>query len=365
MGYKQYSVMKGNYNKIRINGKSYNREIISELFISQPIPVTMERENRKVFDFVMEWLDENEAITVSTSGSTGKPKKIALLKKNMIQSAILTSQYLGLKKNMTAMLCMPVNYIAGKMMIVRAFVTGYNLITAPPSANPFGQLTRPVNFTALTPYQLFHSFSDIKRLKIDKILVGGGEISADLEKRANDLSTELFATYGMTETYSHVALRKINGPDSTEIYSALDGISFYVDNRDCLVIHAPMLAENDLVTNDMVGLIDKHHFRWLGRYDNVINTGGIKVFPETIERKISGLITVPFFISSVKDEELNQKVVLVIEGKPFEKDYESQLMEQISNRLLRYEVPKSIRYTDKFLYSKSGKILRTKSFAIK
>lgn len=352
--------MKGIYNNIRINGKSYNREIIFELYNNRPISVSPEPEINSIFDFVREWLDDNDTITVSTSGSTGRPKKISLLKKNMVQSALLTRQYFGLKKDMKAMLCMPVDYIAGKMMIVRAFVSGYNLITVPPSANPFRYLTQPVNFTALTPYQLYHSLIDINRLKIDRILVGGGEIPADLEKKVNDLSTEIYATYGMTETCSHVALRKVNGQDSTDIYSALKGISFYMDNRDCLVIHAPMLAENDLVTNDMVELIDKHHFKWLGRYDNVINTGGIKVFPETIERKISGLITAPFFISSIHDNSLSEKVVIVIEGEPLTKYQESLLLRQIIKRLNRFECPKEILYTKKVRYLKSGKILRRK-----
>jgi O-succinylbenzoic acid--CoA ligase len=361
MGYKPDFAMKEAYSDIRLNGKPYNGLTLLRLcndkkWLSSADPATV-----KIFQFIAEWLNKQDHITLSTSGSTGEPKKIRLLKNHMIQSALLTQHLFDLNEDKTALLCMPVEYIAGKMMIVRAFVTGYNLITIPPSANPFKHVGQAIDFTALTPYQLYHSLEDIRRLNIRQIIVGGGEISPELEKKIKDMAAEIFAAFGMTETCSHVALRKANGSDATDIYTALEGISFLLDERECLVIDAPMLSAKKIVTNDAVELIDNKHFRWLGRYDNVINTGGIKVYPEAVEKKISGLVNRPFFISSLSDSELSEKVVIVVEGTRLKKNQENRLMQQFGSSLGRYEIPKAFLYVEKFIFAKSGKILRKKS----
>lgn len=353
--------MKKAYTDIRLNGRLCDRETIlrlckDDVWLSSAEPFTV-----KIFRFIKEWLDDNDSISVSTSGSTGHPKTIKLLKQQMIQSALLTQHFFDLNEKTTALQCLPMNYIAGKMMIVRAFVTGYNLIAALPSAHPFKKIKQTIDFTALTPYQLYHSLEDIKRLNIRQIIVGGGEISNELEKKIRSIRSEIFATYGMTETCSHVALRKANGEDATDVYTALNGISFLQDQRSCLLIHAPMLSAKKIITNDVVELTDDMHFRWLGRYDNVINTGGVKVFPESIEKKIYGLISRPFFIGSLKDSELSEKVVIVVEGNPYSKDHESRLMQQFRKNLTGYENPKEFLYIDKFIHSESGKILRKKT----
>ena len=349
------------YSEIRLNGKPYDKQTLLRLCNDKVWLRSLEPETSQIFRFIEEWLDDDDSISVSTSGSTGHPKMIKLLKQQMIQSALLTQHFFELNEKTTALHCLPMNYIAGKMMIVRAFVTGYNLITAQPSANPFKKTKQTIDFTALTPYQLYHSLEDITRLNIRQIIVGGGVISTELEKKIKPIRSEIFATYGMTETASHVALRKANGKDATDIYTALKGISFLRDQRNCLLVHAPMLSAKKIITNDVVELIDNMHFRWLGRYDNVIITGGIKVFPETIEKKIYGLISMPFFISSVKDSELSEKVVIVIEGKPFGNIHESRLMKAFAKRLARFENIKEFLYIDHFVYSESGKILRKKT----
>lgn len=353
--------MRTSYTDIRLNGKYYNRRSLVRLCSEKAWAGPADPETTGIFKFICEWLNEQNYVTLSTSGSTGDPKKIRLLKKNMIRSALLTQQFFNLDENKTALLCLPTGYIAGKMMIVRAFVTGYNLITAAPAANPFKSIRQYIDFAALTPYQLYHSLEDISRLHIRQIIVGGGEISAELEKSIALIDSEIHATYGMTETCSHVALRKANGKDATDIYAALKGISFSHDERKCLVINAPMLSEHQTVTNDVVELIDDDHFRWLGRYDNVINTGGIKVYPEVIEKKIYGIINRPFYISAVADSELSEKAVIVVEGTRFSKDREYRFMQQFRDRLDRYENPKEFFYTEHFSYSESGKILRKKT----
>jgi O-succinylbenzoic acid--CoA ligase len=353
--------MKIAYTDIRLNGKQYDRETLLRLCNDKLRLNSDEPEISQIFLFINEWLDENKTITVSTSGSTGQPKIIKLKKQYLVQSALLTRRFFSLDKTTTALLCLPMDYIAGKMMIVRAFVTGYNLLTVPPSASPFHKIKQGIDFAAVTPYQLYHSVDDINRLTIKQIIVGGGEISTELEEKTRHLSPEIYATYGMTETCSHVALRKVNGKGATDIYTALNDISFRQDERKCLVIYAPMLSAKKIATNDVVELMDNKRFRWLGRYDNVINSGGVKVFPEVVEKKINGLINRLFFISSVKDTELSEKVVIVVEGKPYGNHHESRLLKAFEKRLERYENPKAFVYTDHFVYAKSGKILRKKT----
>jgi O-succinylbenzoic acid--CoA ligase len=324
---------------------------------------TKEPFTAQIFQFIGEWLDDNDYIPVSTSGSTGQPKTIKLMKTQMIQSALLTKHYFGLHSKTTALHCLPVNYIAGKMMIVRAFVAGFNLVTTQPSARPFEKTKQPIDFTALTPYQLHHSLEDIRRLNIKEIIVGGGEIPAKLEERIRNVPSEIYAAYGMTETCSHVALRKANGKGATDIFTALDGITFRQDERKCLIIHAPVLSAGKIQTSDVVDYIDDKHFRWMGRYDNVINTGGVKVFPENIEKKLYGLIERPFFISSVKDSQLSDKVVIIVEGEPFGNDDESRLVKAFSQRLSKFEKPRKFLYSGHFIYSESGKILRKETLS--
>jgi len=353
--------MMKSHSDIRLNGKSYNRQTLLDLCHDDGWLNSSDPPIPDIFQFIRQWLDDCDTISVSTSGSTGHPKTIKLLKHHMIQSALMTRRFFCLDENTTALLCLPTEYIAGKMMIARAFVTGYNLITVLPSASPLKKIKQEIDFTALTPYQLFHSVDDIKRLNIKQIIVGGGEISTGLEMKIMDLPSDIFATYGMTETCSHVALRKTNGKDATDIYTALEGIYFRQDERKCLVIQAPMLSDKKIVTSDVAELIDETHFRWLGRYDNVINTGGVKVFPEIIEKRISGLIDRPFFISSLKDSELSEKVIMVIEGEPFGHSRESLLVKAFEKHLTKYEKPRKFLYTEHFVYSESGKILREKT----
>ncbi|MBN2215362.1 MAG: AMP-binding protein [Bacteroidales bacterium] len=353
--------MKSTYSDIRLNGIFYKRQSLLKLFSDKGWFGSVEPATTQVLKFAGEWLDDRDYITLLTSGTTGNPKKIRLLKDSMVRSAMLTQHFFSLDDSKNALLCLPTGYIAGIMMIVRAFVTGYNLITAPPSANPLENIRQSVDFTALTPYQLYHSLGDIRRLNIRQIIVGGGEIPAELEKKIMNIPSDIYATYGMTETCSHVALRKLNGTDAADNYTALEGISFLQDQRQCLVIDAPMLSVKKIFTSDVVELIDNKHFRWLGRCDNVINTGGIKVYPEAVEKKIHGLFNRPFFISSVKDSKLSEKLIIVVEGEHLTKEQEYRLLKQFRARLGRYEHPKEFLYIKRFRYTRSGKILRKES----
>ncbi len=350
--------MSKEYSSIKLNGKPYSNKELQETCLNLSSCNSFADEQRKIFQFITEWLDNSKTILVSTSGSTGKRKTIYLYKQHMINSARLTVHFFNLTKNDTVLLCLPVEYIAGKMMIIRALVSGFNLITIPPSVNPFAKLNQPIDFVAITPQQFYHSLNDIQHLPVKKIIIGGGEIPQALESKARDLHAEVYATYGMTETCSHIAIRKVNGSNASDFYQTFERITVEKDERECLVIHAPMLSEYKIITNDIVDLYNENCFKWLGRYDHVINTGGVKVFPEKIEKKISEIISNPLFVTALPDIELSEKVVLVLEEKLISKNRKKELIKKIKGILSKYEVPKDILPVEKFRYSSTGKILR-------
>jgi len=313
-----------------------------------------------LFIFLENWLDESDIIHAQTSGSTGVPKKLELKKEQMKASAKLTNQFFDLQKEDTVLLCLSTNYIAGKMMIVRALVGHLHLIAIEPTSYP--PINKPVKFTAMVPMQveaLLNSTEGLATMNyIDKLIIGGSATSALLETKLQNVSTNCYATYGMTETVSHIALRKINGSDSSDEYRALEGVWFEQDERDCLVIHAPHLQAEPFITNDIVKLKNRNCFEWIGRFDNVINSGGVKLFPETIEKKISSFIAQRFYITSRKDEKLGEKVVLVIESEPFTELKKQQLDIQLNSNLGKFEKPREIIFTPKFEETSTGKVKR-------
>lgn len=303
-------------------------------------------------DFLIEWLQEDTSVRLTTSGSTGAPKPIYLQKKNMVASAEATAHYFNLQAGTTVLLCMPAKFIAGKMMLVRAMQMGWKIDFVKPSQNPL-TADKTYDFVAMTPYQVHHSLQDLDKAKI--VLIGGGAVDADLHKQLQQVKTNAFASYGMTETCSHVALRPINGPKATSTYQAIQNVKFSVDSRDCLVIDAPNIHDDILTTNDIVALKSDTSFVWKGRYDSVINSGGVKIHPEMLEQKLASHISVPFFIGSITDAILENKVVLVIERK---EPITEKILQKALGRLDKYEQPKDIFYLPNFLWTDTGKIKR-------
>lgn len=303
--------------------------------------------------FILEWLDENDFITVKTSGSTGIPKSIKLQKDHVFNSAEATVKYFDLKENTKALLCLSSEYIAGKMMLVRAMIAGWDLCTTAPEKNPLENIDDTFDFSAMVPYQVFHSLKDLHKVK--KLIVGGGAVSAELDKQLQKIKTRVFATYGMTETISHVAVRPINGTKKSAIFSALPKVNFSLNGNNCLQIHAPEISEESIVTNDVVELISPTSFKFLGRADNVINTGGVKVHPEIVEEKLSPHINQPFFIASEKDDALGERVILIIESK---KQLKLEDYTETFNSLSAYEKPKKIYTLPHFIYTETGKVKR-------
>ncbi len=309
--------------------------------------------------FLNEWDDDNDFILAQTSGSTGVPKSIELQKKHMIASAKKTLDFFQLKSGQTAYLPLSTATIAGKMMVVRAIVGKLKLIIGPISSDSLLHYDQKLDFTAVVPLQLEHALTnDSSRLhNIKNILVGGAQLSDQLIKTVVFNKLCVFQSYGMTETMSHVAIRKIDNSNNL-IYYCLNDINLSINSRSELIIHAPDLGIDALQTNDIVELHTSTSFTWLGRSDFVINSGGKKIFPETVEKKLSNLIQVPYFIYGVPDDHLGTTVVLIIESA--KKIMYSR--EDFESFLEKFELPKRIIFIEQFARTTSHKIDRKTSY---
>lgn len=314
---------------------------------------------KKIYAFIREWIDEKDYITQTSSGTTGTPKKLKLPKKSMMLSAQRTCELFDLHFGQTVLLCLPMDYIAGKMMVVRAFTGGLNLLLTEPSSMPditgFGK----IDFCAMVPLQAYNSLNSVETLRrIKKLIIGGAEIRDELEVMLRDLPNEVYATYGMAETCSHVAIRKISGIDYERLYTAIPGVSFSVDKRGCLEIEADFL-DHKVITNDVVDLSDNTTFRWIGRYDSLINSGGLKIIPEEIEAIVSKTTGLDCAVIGVADKKLGEKVVLVLEkggSEITEKELESALIDELPKR---YH-PKEVIFIDELPRNHSFKVDRYK-----
>ena len=303
--------------------------------------------------FTLDWLNPSPTINVRTSGSTGAPRTIRMKKNWMKASARLTGEMFGLKAGDSALLCLPLQFVAGKMMLVRAMSLDLDLKVVAPSSDPLANITENIDFLAMTPMQLSNSLMRGRLQKTKTVLVGGAQLSPVMMGKIQSQEARIFETWGMTETASHIAIRPLNGPDKSDSFSALPGIRFDQDENGCLIIQANHLGRKKIYTNDIVDLIDDYSFRWLGRCDNVINTGGVKIFPEVIEKKLAPFIADrDFFIGSTIDAVLGQKITLYIEGEPF------KLTKKIYASLTKFEKPKDVRFIAKFPRTETGKIIR-------
>ena len=346
------------------NGQYHSSEELHLLAGNLILPEKTDWE-QELGKFLIQWLDDEEFIRVKTSGSTGVPKIIELGKKVMLTSASMTGSFLGLKENQTALLCLRAGYIAGIMMVVRAMALRMNLITTPPFGSPLDNLPdfQPVDFTAMVPAQVFNSLktneSKRKLESIGTLIIGGAPISAEVEQLISNLKGKIFATFGMTETITHIALRRLNGPERSDVYTILPGISIAKDERGCLIAQVPYLEGNEVKTNDLVSIESPTTFRWLGRADNVINCGGIKLIPEEIERKIAALIKQRFIIAPIPDKKSGEIPVLIIESPaPLDEHEKDNILNTIKPKLFNSEMPRQVLRVNHFSETENGKIDR-------
>jgi len=313
-----------------------------------------------LFCFLNDWFDPSEEMIVYTSGTTGIPKPMVVQKKFMMQSACMTCDFFGLKPNDKILLCMSLNFIAGKMMVVRALVAGLDLYPIEPSGNPLKNADVSFRFASMVPLQIFNSFQnpiEAERLRnIGILLIGGGSIDAAQENKLKDFPNAVYASYGMAETLSHIALRRLNGLNASLNFTPLPSVKLSVSEDDALIIEAPLVCENRLFTNDLAEINPDGSFRILGRKDQVIVTGGLKVQTEVLEATLSTLISVPFAITSLPDPKFGEIIVLVVE-QPID---ESQLTAMLPS----FQVPKKIQVVKSIPRTESGKIDRAALKAI-
>ncbi len=327
--------------------------------------------------FCQQWLRGDTEFVVHTSGSTGQPKPIQLTRAQMAASAQMTLRALGLSPGDRALVCLHPGYIAGIMMLVRGLVGDLALTVVNPSARPLAQTGgERFAFTALVPLQLqalliAREVDDHLLIlnQMKALLVGGAPVGSALAEHLQVIQAPVYATYGMTETVSHIALRRLNGPLRSEYYTALPGVILGQDPRGCLTITAPVTQGQTLITNDRVRLIDAHIFEWLGRADNVINSGGVKIQVEKIENGVDKTLTYltinrRFVVVGLPDERLGEQTTLVIEGEPLPPARQAALQAQLAMGLGRYEVPQSVRYWPTFPETATGKVDRNQLKAV-
>lgn len=322
-------------------------------------------------DFLSEWNNDSDRVLVHTSGSTGKPKPMMVEKKRMLNSARITCDFLGLKPGDSALLCMSLDYIAGKMVVVRSIERHLHLISVSPSGHPLKNIdlkdangkdvNGEITFAAMVPMQVYNTLQvpeERERLThIRHLIIGGGAIDASLEKELRSLpgNIAIWSTYGMTETLSHIALRRINGAEASEWYQPFDSVKISQTEEGCLVIDAPLVCAETLVTNDIVE-IEKLRFRIKGRKDNVICSGGIKIQIEEVEEFLKPHLEKPFMLAKKKDEKFGEIAVLLTEDEDLKK-VEATIRRLLSDH--KYWIPREFRYVDHLPLTETGKPKRS------
>lgn len=333
--------------------------------------------SQKVSDFIEEWYNTSDQVLVKTSGSTGAPKLLWVEKHRMEASAKITCDFLGLQPGDTALLCMPLDFIAGKMMVVRAIERKLRLICIAPTGHPMTveqgmmydftstpftsypvSLPAEITFAAMVPLQVYNSLQEQQEcqqlMKIRQLIIGGGAIDDPLSEKLKSFPHAVWSTYGMTETLSHIALRRLSGIEASEWYTPFDGVHLSLNTDQCLVIDAPHVCEQPLVTNDIAELLDdgSMRFRIIGRKDNVICSGGVKIQIEEVEKVLRPHFSVPFVISKRKDPKFGEVVVLLYESA------EEQDFSQAISSLPRYWQPKYCLRVDHIPMTETGKPAR-------
>ncbi|MBP7396211.1 MAG: AMP-binding protein [Flavobacterium sp.] len=335
------------HNHFKFNGVHLGREqlcTVAYSFIKEGADF-----QKALGDFLIDWFDDKTYIEMNTSGTTGAPKLIRVEKEAMVSSALSTGDFFDLNPGNKVLHCLPVDYVAGKMMFVRSFILGLDMDFVEPNSNPLEYNDVKYDFAAMVPLQAKNSLAKLTNIK--KIIIGGVKIHKSLEQELVKLPNEIYETYGMTETITHIAAKRVG----ERAFTVLPNVTVSSNENNCLVVHAKKINPEPIVTNDIVEIVSDTQFVWLGRFDNVINSGGIKLIPEKIEEKLSTHIPRRYFVYGQADDVLGEKVVLYVEGEPIAID------EEVFSVLDKYEKPKNIVFIPKFTVTATGKIVRKES----
>jgi o-succinylbenzoate---CoA ligase len=326
------------------------------------LPIASTEYEQKVIDFCKKWQSGQQEFILKTSGSTGEPKPITLTRFQMEASAKLTGKTFDLQKGDKALVCLNVEYIAGIMMLVRGMVLELELTIIEPNSNPLDNLQSSLfDFAAFVPLQLQNIMAHKNQVsvlnKMKAIIVGGAAVNEVLEQEIQNLHVPVFSTYGMTETVSHIAIRRLNGEDRTDNFKVLDNVKIGIDERNCLNIKADA-SNNDLVqTNDIVEIVNESAFKLIGRFDNIINSGGVKIQLEKVEKTAEQYLKGNrFFAFGIEDLVLGQKLILVVEVDFLSEENKNMLIQNLNKNLSKYEIPKQIFTINPFSETPTGKI---------
>lgn len=339
--------------RLLLQGKEYTAGDISRLVAegAENCPPAL----WDLYFFLEKWFDASPVIIVHTSGSTGTPKELVVRKDRMMQSARLTCEFLNLQAGDTALLCMNLRYIGAMMVVVRSLVAGLNLIVRPASGHPLSDIEEPLRFAAMVPLQVYNTLrvpEEKERLEqTDILIIGGGAVDDSLEAEMSALPTAIYSTYGMTETLSHIALRRLNGDTASKHYYPFPTVELSLSAESTLVIKAPLICGEVLQTNDIACLYPDGSFTIAGRKDNVINSGGIKIQAEEMEKRLRPFIPVPFVVTSVPDPRLGQALTLLIAGQVDVRELESKLQTVLD----AYHRPRHIFMTESIPQTENGK----------
>ena len=339
--------------RLLLQGKEYTAGDISRLVAegAENCPPAL----WDLYFFLEKWFDASPVITVHTSGSTGTPKELVVRKDRMMQSARLTCEFLNLQAGDTALLCMNLRYIGAMMVVVRSLVAGLNLIVRPASGHPLSDIEEPLRFAAMVPLQVYNTLrvpEEKARLEqTDILIIGGGAVDDSLEAEMSALPTAVYSTYGMTETLSHIALRRLNGDTASKHYYPFPSVELSLSAESTLVIKAPLICGEVLQTNDIACIYPDGSFTIAGRKDNVINSGGIKIQAEEMEKRLRPFIPVPFVVTSVPDPRLGQALTLLIAGQVDVRELESKLQTVLD----AYHRPRHIFMTESIPQTENGK----------
>jgi len=325
---------------------------------------------RQASEFMQSWLSGKEEFIFHTSGSTGLPKDIRVTRIQLQSSAFLTGKALNLPKGTRALVCLNINYIAGTMMLVRGLELGWDMTITEPSSNPLLEFEDPdFDFVAMVPFQLSTCLADEKTKHqvehLGKILLGGAPIQVSLQKQIGRLNVAVFHSYGMTETVSHIALKRLNHPQPDNAYTVLPGIHFGVDHRGCIFLQGVVTGNEKVQTNDLVEITSENSFIWLGRADHVINSGGVKVVLDTVDQIVAEVFyesgyTNNFYSWHESDEKLGQKLILIIENNGDELSAE-HIIKELRKRISVYQTPKHVYFVDEFIKTPTDKVDRQKT----
>ncbi len=334
--------------EFRLNGRSLNYNGL--MTVAYSYVKEGELWERQVGDFLLNWLDDFSYHTVFTSGSTGIPKEYRLEKKYMINSARMTGERFRISAGMDVLGCLPLSYIAGKLMMVRAIELGWHIDLVAPSRNPLEKVTKRYDFTALTAYQVKHSLNYLYKSR--KVIIGGGPVDKALVDSLKGRHTRAYHTYGMTETSTHVGVRELY-PNYEEYFTALPRVKVRLNAADCLIVDAPDLVSAPVISNDLAVINGEKQFKIMGRTDDVIITGGIKIHPVAVQDKLSKYIDHRFFITAEPEKDLGQQIVIYIEGDAY--DVDSAFAKA---KLDRFEKPRKVIFVNRFDETHTGKVDR-------